>query len=177
MKKRNLITTLAALCMALALLVSGAPARAGLLNNLPEVIILKPGIEATRQFYLNDEFDLNGFNNYQSFLFVALEDGSTTPAMQCGVLTITLSTSATISFGATIDYSLIGFSYPIGGALTPDLAFAVNFTTPQKATKAITFNSQYGFGFVSALIRKIDGVVTQPAPMTIVFSLAAKKAS
>jgi hypothetical protein len=175
MKRRSLVTTLAALCTALALLVSGTPAQAGLFNNLPEVIILKPGIEATRQFYLNDEFELNGFGNAQSYLFFVIEDSTTTPATQCGVLTITLSTSATISFGATIDYSLAGFSYPIGGALTPDLVFAVNFTTPQKATKAITFNSQYGFGFVTALIQKIDGVVTQPVPMSIVFSLAAKK--
>ena len=164
----------AAVCVGLALLVAGGSAQAGL-NGLPEVIILTPGHDQTRQFYLNDEFDPHGFNNYASYLFVAVADNSTSPATKCGVLTVTLSTSATISFGATIDYSLIGFSYPIGGKLGLNSFYNVNFTTPQKATKAITLNSMYGFGFVTALIRDIKGVVTQPTPFSILFSLAAKK--
>ena len=175
MGNRKAIKLFTAVCVALALLVTGGSAQAGLFNGLPEVVVLKPGHDATRQFYLNDTFDLNGFDNYEAFLFVAVADNSTTPATKCGVLTITLSTSATITFGAYIDYSLIGFSYPIGGKLAANSFYSLNFTTPQKAVKAITLNSMYGFGFVTALIRNIEGVVTQPTPFSILFSLAAKK--
>jgi hypothetical protein len=165
----------AAVCVAVALLVAAGSAQAGGFNGLPEVIVLQPGHDQTRQFYLNDAFDLDGFNNYESYLFVAVGDNSTTPATKCGVLTVTLSTSATITFGSYIDYSLAGFSYPIGGKLTKNSFYSVSFTTPQKAAKAITLNSLYGFGFVAAYIKNIEGVVTQPTPFSIVFSLAAKK--
>ena len=175
MGSRKAIKFFTAVCVALALLVTGGSAQAGLFKGLPEVIVLKPGHDATRQFYLNDTFDLNGFDNYESYLFVAVADNSTSPATKPGVLTITLSTSATITFGAYIDYSLIGFSYPIGGKLAANSFYSLNFTTPQKATKAITLNSMYGFGFVAAFIKNIEGVVTQPTPFSIVFSLAAKK--
>jgi hypothetical protein len=158
-----------AVCVALALLVAAGTAQAGF-NGLPEVIMLKPGLEQTRQFYLNDEFDAYGLNNYGSYLFVAIGDNTT----QCGNLTITLSTSATISFGAYIDYSLIGFAYPVGGKFDKKFIINTNFTTPQKATKVITLNSVYGFGWVGALIRSIEGVVTQPTPFSINFKLEAK---
>ena len=175
MGKKQAVKIFTAVCVALALLVAATTAQAGLFNSLPEVIVLQPGHDQTRQFYLNDACDLNGFDNYESYLFVALADNSTSPATKCGVLTITLSTSATITFGSDIDYSLIGFSYPIGGKLALNSFYGLNVTTPQKAVKAITLNSMYGFGFVTALIRNIEGVVTQPTPFSILFSLAAKK--
>ena len=175
MGKKQTVKIFTAVCVALALLVTATTAQAGLFNSLPEVIVLQPGHDQTRQFYLNDAFDLNGFDNYEPYLFVTVGDNSTKPATKCGVLTITLSTSATITFGAYIDYSLIGFSYPIGGKLALNSFYGLNVTTPQKAVKAITLNSMYGFGFVTALIRNIEGVVTQPTPFSILFSLAAKK--
>jgi len=174
MGNRKAVTYFAAVYVGLALLLTAGSAQAGL-NGLPEVIVLTPGHDQTRQFYLNDEFDPHGLNNYASYVFVAIADNATSPATKCGVLTITLSTSATITFGAYIDYSLAGFSYPIGGKLAANLFYNVGFTTPQKATKAITLNSMYGFGYVAALIKDIEGVVTQPAPFSILFSLAAKK--
>jgi hypothetical protein len=175
MGKKHAVKIFTAVCVAVALLVTAGSAQAGVFKGLPEVIVLQPGHDQTRQFYLNDTFDLDGFNNYESYLFVAVGDNSTKPATKPGVLTITLSTSATITFGSYIDYSLLGFSYPIGGKLAANSFYSLNYTTPQKATKAITLNAMYGFGFVAAYMKNIEGVVTQPTPFTIVFSLAAKK--
>ena len=169
MGNRQAVKLFTAACIALALLVAAGSAQAGF-NGLPEVIMLKPGLEQTRQFYLNDEFDAYGLNNYGSYLFVAIGDNTT----KCGNLTVTLSTSATITFGAYIDYSLIGFAYPIGEKFDKKFIISANFTTPQKATKVITLNSVYGFGWVSALIRNIEGVVTQPSPFSINFKLEPK---
>ena len=173
-KAVKFFTAVCAVYVAVVLLIGAGTARAA--DGLPEVIILTPGHDLTRQFYLNDAFELNGFHNYETYFFIALPDNSTTaPATKPGVLTITLSTSATINFGAYINYSLSGFSYAIGGSLDIGNFYSVQFTTPQNATKAITLNQMYGFGFVAALINKIEGVVTQPVPCKIVFSLAAKK--
>lgn len=173
MGNRKAVKIFTAVCVALALLVAGGSAQAGF-NRLPEVIILKPGLEQTRQFYLNDEFDAYGLNNYGSYLFVAIGDNTT----KCGNLTLTLSTSATINFGSYIDYALIGFDYPIGGKFDKNFyknyIIYSNFTTPQKAVKVITLNAAYGFGWVCALISNIEGVVTQPVPFSINFKLEAK---
>ena len=169
MGNRKAVKIFTAACVALALLIAAASAQAGF-NGLPEVIMLKPGLEQTRQFYLNDSFDASGLNNYESYLFVAIGDNTT----QCGNLTITLSTTATISFGAYMDYSLMGFAYPVGGKFDKKFIISANFTTPQKAVKVITLNAAYGFGWVCALIKNIEGVVTQPTPFSINFKLEPK---
>ena len=179
MTTKKTIKSIAGLCIALAMLMSFGRAEAGLFNNLPQVILLQPGKEVTRQFYLNDEFQLEGFHNYASFLWVAIPDTSTDPATDPGVLTITLSTpaSSTPNFGTYISYSLLGGYYAAGAAIGPNLIYSSTFTTPQKAAKAITLNAQYGIRYTTARITEIEGVVVQPTPMTIVFSLAAKKSS
>lgn len=142
--------------------LSAGPAQAGAIN---EVISLSPPENQTREFVLYDVFDIQTPGPIASWVVICSGDNET----QAGKLTITLSTTATKTFGSYMDYSLIGFGYSLGG--TPAFINA-KATTPWTAEKVITINSTFGFVYVAAMINGITGDVALPAPFSIVFKLA-----
>lgn len=142
--------------------MSAGPAQAAAIN---EVISLSPGENQTREFILYDVFDIQKPGPIESWVVICSGDNET----KAGKLTITLSTTATKTFGSYMDYSLIGFGYSLGG--TPAFINAAA-TTPWTAEEVVTMNATFGFAYVAAMINGITGDVTLPAPFSIVFKLS-----
>ncbi|MEI6125846.1 MAG: hypothetical protein WCQ99_04755 [Pseudomonadota bacterium] len=178
MRKTRIALCTLAVMVGMFLAASGKAAHAFDLE-IPEVVVMNLGDpDQTREFYIDNTFDLLGhFGPAKTFIFIGIGDNSTeAPATKLGKLTLTLATTAKRDYSAELDFSLQGIAYGVGDKSS---LISAKATAPAKAAKVVTFNTLYGVAFVAATITEIkssveNGQVELPAPFTLVFSLVKK---
>jgi len=160
------MTTLAALCTALALLLGAGEARAAQSN----FIVMEPGDSVGRTFYLDQQ--QNSYQAHVGKLFLVSAVGPADSDFP-GILTITVGTSASVTTPGYLDYELAVVGYALGGApyINNQAASWAN-----KITMTYTINAQFGVALVYVfMIDVTPDLVVLPAPFTINFALAVKK--
>ena len=164
--KKGRMKLFAALGIALALCMVATQAQAGgrLLN---EVLTIAAGENAVREFVVYDQLDIRSLRPIESYLAIGIGDNTT----KMGDLTITLKPTATKSYGAVLEYCLIGFVYPL--AANP-VFFNITTAAPLTITKTVKMKAIYGFALVGTYIKTISGDVILPVPFSITFNWAAK---
>ena len=168
MEKRKAVKLLTAVCVALALLIGAGTARADESN----VIVMTPGNNVGRTFYLDDQD--NSYNANNGALFLVLAAGGKIANIP-GVLTITVSNSASTTTGAILDYACAGAAYAYG-ATKPVFVTPLTASAANKITQTVTFNAQFGVAMVFVWITDVTpDLVVHPMPFSINFALAAKK--
>jgi hypothetical protein len=180
MRKATKSMAVLAVVIGLFITISGGTSQA-LDLKIPEVVVMNIGDpDQTREFYIDNTFDLTGQPGpAKTFIFIAVGDNSTdAPATKCGKLTLTLATTAKRDYSAAITFSMQGIAYGVGGKSS---VISARATTPAKASKVVTFNTVYGVAFITAVITDINGDVANgqvelPAPFTLVFSLVKQEA-
>ncbi len=164
--KKARMKSYAVLGIALALCMIAVQAQAGgrLIN---EVISMAPGESAVREFVVSDQLDVSTLRPIESYLVIGSGDNVT----KMGDLAITLKPTATKAYGAVLEFCLIGFVYPLGGA---PVFINSKTTAPLTITKTVKMKAIYGFALVGTYIKTISGDVTLPVPFSITFNWAAK---
>jgi len=164
MKKAKIALAVAFVCLSLAMVCGQAQAGSRLLN---EVLTIAAGESTVREFVIYDQLDPSKLSPIESYLAIGIGDNTT----KMGDLTITLKPTATKSYGAVLEYCLIGFVYPLGG--TP-VFINVKTAAPLSITKTVKMKAIYGFALVGTYIKTISGDVILPVPFSITFNWAAK---
>jgi hypothetical protein len=160
MKKVKVITTLALILTAFFTLARKEALAEGFIQ---ELIIMSPGDEIERNFYIRDVFDIQRLGPAKNFIILTAGTAET--------LSIELSLDLEeleLGFDDRVSFSLIGTGF------SPEQGASFIFETgetPFSITKEIPVNADFGFAAVSTLITGYRGDVDMPIPCTLAFSL------
>jgi|GEM_PF-1796427 len=168
MKKAKIaVAAVVCACLSLAVICRQAQAAGNLLN---EVLTMSPGESIVREFFIYDAFDINKPGPVESYLVIGI--GVSADNATLGDLTITVKPTSTKPFGANVDFSLIGFAYPFGGA---PAFFNVKTDAPLPSVKTVKMRTHYAFALVGTYIQDISGDVPLPVTFSITFGWAVAK--
>ena len=165
MKKAKISLAVACVCLSLAMVCGQAKAGGSSLN---EVLTMDPGENTVREFVIYGELVGSKLGPIEAYLVIGTGDNDT----KLGDLTITVKPTATKTFGSDLDFCLIGFAYPIGGA---PAFINVTSAAPLSLVKTVKMKARYGLVLVGTYITSITGDVTLPVPFSITFNWAVAK--
>ena len=166
-KVRTKLVVMIGLALAFCMVTLQAQAAGNLLN---EVLTMSPGESIVREFFIYDAFDINKPGPVESYLVIGI--GVSADNATLGDLTITVKPTSTKPFGANVDFSLIGFAYPFGGA---PAFFNVKTDAPLPSVKTVKMRTHYAFALVGTYIQDISGDVPLPVTFSITFAWAVAK--
>ena len=169
-KVRTKLVVMIGLALAFCMVTLQAQAAGNLLN---EVLTMSPGESIVREFVIYDALDIKKVGPVESYLVIGI--GVSADNATLGDLTITVKptvTTVTKPFGSNVDFSLIGFAYPFGGA---PAFFNVKTDAPLSSVKTVKMRTHYAFALVGTYINDISGDVILPVPFSITFAWAVAK--
>ncbi len=150
-------TKKATMVLIIVLLLCAAPAA----SADDRLVILNPGDEIQREFYLQDTFDFFPLGPIESYFVVA--------AGAAQDLKIELTADPDLKFGESVVFGFLTAGFSSGTGL---ISVFERGETPGSAEADIHLHSSFGYVIVSALIISKDNGVPTPIPCTISFLLS-----